>query len=348
MRKPFSNPAPCFAASRRLIISHLPPASICINFRLLPGLCGWLFIMGCPFLCRAQTAVLSPAPIITGNEAPYVEVERGPNHSIMQQVLQFTDERGQTAFLTNHYTALLTGAHHLVNGQWLDSSVQIQITAAGGVGTNTQHQVSFPTDIAGGVDVQTPDGQHLIGRPAFLSYLDYSTGTNILLAEITNSTGTLVSSNRVIYPAAFTDVDIDVSYDYRIDGLEQNIVLKQQLADPSEFGLISQNVALQIYTEFLDNPLAPQITPLDTAIQNEFLDFGAMQMVQGKAFAVGDESNQIATRKHWAVINQRHFLVEEIDFAALAPLMQNLPAPTPAIDPNASPIPIRHRFLPGS
>ena len=69
-----------------------------------------------------------------------------------------------------------------------------------------------------------------------------------------------------------------------------------------------------------------------------------MQMVQGKAFAIGDEGNQIPTRKHWAVINNRSFLVEEIDFAALAPLMQNLPAP--AADPNGSPMPIRHRLLP--
>ena len=187
-----------------------------------------LLLFSCA-LGRAQTPA-PPGP--AADDTPYAEIERGPNHSVLQQVLPYTDLRGQAAFRTNRYTALASGMHYWANGQWLDASAAIQITPEGGAATNAQHQVFFPTDIAGGIDIQTPDGQHLIGRPAFLSYLDYSSGTNILLAEITNSTGSLVSTTAVTYPSAFTDTAIDVTYENRLDGLEQNVVLKQQLPDP--------------------------------------------------------------------------------------------------------------------
>ena len=137
--------------------------------------------------------------------------------------------------MTNSYTELANGMAHLVNGRWIDSSDQIQLTRTGAEATTSQHRVAFLGNInAGPVDVTMPDGRHLAGKILGLSYLDVSSGNSVLIAELKDSIGELVvpPGNQVLYPDSFTDFRADVLYVNGIGEVEQLVILRQQPPSP--------------------------------------------------------------------------------------------------------------------
>jgi Concanavalin A-like lectin/glucanases superfamily/Bacterial TSP3 repeat len=254
-------------------------------------------------------------------------VSAGGNFRIWQSTVPIsTNESGQVIDRTNSYTELSSGMNYLSNGLWVSASENIQITANGGAATNGQHQVAFAADIntPNAVQITTPDGLQLQTHILGLSYLDTASGSNVLFAELTNSIGQIVASNRVVYTNAFTDVSADVRYTYRRSGIEQDIVLDQQPPGPQGFGLNSQTTYLQVWTEFLNSPV-PVVTPINGGNDNS-LQFGAMHMIQGKAFILGNGSNTIHVTKQWQIIQGRTFLVEQVPYAQIAAQLQSLPS----------------------
>jgi hypothetical protein len=170
------------------------------------------------------------------------------------------------------------------NGQWLDSVEQINIQPDGSASaTAGQHQAYFPANIYNGViKLVTPDGLQLESRPVGLSYDD---GTNtVLIAELTNSVGQLISSNQVIYANAFVGVDADLLYTYHKGGFEQDVIFRVQPSAPEEFGMNSKNTLLQVLTEFFNPPMPTEnFGPVDP--QNDLRDttlrFGKMYIKVG-------------------------------------------------------------------
>jgi alpha-tubulin suppressor-like RCC1 family protein len=267
------------------------------------------------------------AGVTTNESAAYAVADVGANYRVWQQAVPlFTNESGQVTYLTNSYRELATGMNFLSNGQWVASTEDIQITPEGGAATNGQHQVNFAANInaANAVQITTPDGLQLNTHIMGLTYYDSATGSNVLFAELQDTTGQLVTNNQVVYPNAFTDSDADVRYTYTRAGLEQDIVVQQQLPAPATYGLNPDTTWLQVWTEFTDPP-TPGIEPiLDGA--DERLDFGIMKMERGKAFVMGNESNSVPVNKAWTTVAGRTFLVEQVQFGAVASQLQNLPA----------------------
>ena len=75
---------------------------------------------------------------------------------------------GSIVLRIHRYVELATGLNHLVNGQYVPSSDQIELSADGtsASATNGQHQAYFPADIANGViELVTPDGKTLESQP---------------------------------------------------------------------------------------------------------------------------------------------------------------------------------------
>lgn len=126
--------------------------------------------------------------------------ENGPDHRIWQwQSYEITPD-GQTRAHIHQVTELSTGLNHLVNGQYIESSEEIEALPQGGAeAVNAPSQAYFPGDIyQGTIRLQGPDGKLLESRPIGLCY---DNGTNtVLFAELTNSVGYLADSNQVIYP----------------------------------------------------------------------------------------------------------------------------------------------------
>ena len=144
-----------------------------------------------------------------GYQAPnYVAAQLGPNSCVWQSAIPIsTNQQGQVTYRTNSYTELATGLNHLVNGKWVPSSENIQITAGGGVAINGQHQVSFAANVnaSNAVQITTPDSLQLKTHIMGLSYYDSSTGSNVLFSELQDSTGQVVANNQVVYSNAFAN-----------------------------------------------------------------------------------------------------------------------------------------------
>ena len=185
---------------------------------------------------------------------PYAIVSRDANSRVWEQTTYEVSPSGQTISHVNNYTELGTGLCYQQNGQWMDSREQINILPDGSAsGTNGQHQAYFPSDIYNGtIKLVTPDGLQLQSQPVGLFYDDGS--NTVMIAELTNSVGQLISPNQMIYTNAFTGVDADLLYTYRMSGFEQDVIFRQQPPAPEQFGLNSDSVQLQLLTEYYNPP----------------------------------------------------------------------------------------------
>src|SRR5208283_5374852 len=122
----------------------------------------------------------------------------------------------------------------------------------------------------------------------------------------------------------FTTVQADVQYTCAISGLEQFIVLREQLPSPALWGLNPATTLLEAWTEFY-NPPIPVITPVQLANgPDQFLTFGPMSMGKGEAFAIGSETNKVQVTKQWIVSSGRTVLVEQVPLPLLEPLLEDL------------------------
>jgi hypothetical protein len=272
--------------------------------------------------------------LVTANPSPvkYIIGQQGANSRVWQTVTQVTNNQGNLTLQTNQaYVELATGLNHLVNGQWVASSEQIQISPDGSsaVATNGQHQVHFPGNIySGQIKLVTPDGQTLQSQPIGLSYFD---GTNsVLIAMVTNATGAILpSGNQVIYANAFAGLDADLLYTYTKAGFEQDVILREQPPQPAVLGLNSRSTRLQVLTEFFNAP-QPSLNAMSVStaagnLEDDALSFGVMQMGRGKAFLLGTNSPSVGVNKRWFVVNGRQFLIEEVPIVSIAQAINTLP-----------------------
>jgi hypothetical protein len=194
------------------------------------------------------------------------------------------------------------------------------------------HKVIFASDLAtaGAIDMQTPDGKRLRSHIIGLSYFDKASGQSVLIAEVTNSIGALISSNQVLYQNAFTDFKGSVRYTYTRAGLEQDVIMEEAPPAPEAYGLNSATTVLQILTEFLSPP-QPSVksmsfqTRTGEIIADEDLDFGVMKLRRGKAFMIGADSPGIPVKKQWLNLDRRWFLVEEVPIGRMQSGLETLP-----------------------
>jgi hypothetical protein len=248
-------------------------------------------------------------------DSPYVIVEQGANHRVVQNVSWIRLASGELRPRTNSYTELATGMAHPFNGKLVESSPEIQTTPNGAQAINGLHQVKFQGNInsAGAIDVTLPDGQHLVSNPLGICYLDKASGKSVMLAELKDAQGEILPTGRhALFRDAFTDFKADVLYEMSIAGLEQFVILRQKLPSPAELGLDPKTTMLQVITEFQNGP-QPALTALEGEAGSDLrIDFGSMQMVRGVAFALGTEGNQVPVTKEWHVADGRTFLIEQV------------------------------------
>ena len=230
----------------------------------LSHLCSWVPLLAAALLFSTRAFAQTQQGNQTINSTDYAISAQGANSQVWQSVVpSFTNQQGQVTYQTNSSTELATGLNFLSNGQWVASSEDIQISAGGGAATNGQHQVNFVANInaSNAVQITTPEGLQLKSQILGLSFYDSATGSNVLFAQLQDSTGQVVANNQVVYPNAFTDCDADVRYTYTRAGFEQDIVVQQQLPAPSSYGLNPDTTWLQVWTEFTDPP-TPAIEPI--------------------------------------------------------------------------------------
>ena len=130
----------------------------------------------------------------------YAVASRDGNQKIWSKVTwQSNSLTRELTAKTNSFIELATASAHLVNGAWVDSSDQIEITKTGAQATNSQHQVAFLGNInsSGAIDVTLPEGgKHLASSVIGLSYEDLATGKSVLISTVKDSIGQLLPSGN--------------------------------------------------------------------------------------------------------------------------------------------------------
>lgn len=293
----------------------------------------------------ASTSAARPA------DTPYEVVSRDANSRVWERTEYEQGASGEWVPRVHRYIELATGLNYKdSSGNLVESKEEINPAPGGGAeAVQGEHKVYFPYDIySGAIEIITPDGEQLKCRPLGISYFD---GTNsVMVAELTNSVGQIISGNQVIYTNVLDGVAADLVLTYRKGGLESELVFREQPPAPEVFGLRSENARLELLTEWF-NPPEPEQTASQTgtndsgqAMADTTLRFGAMTMVPGKAFAVdatgtatGLQSTNagqaitpadgIPVYKTWTTLEGRTFLVEEVWASDILPQLKALPAP---------------------
>lgn len=325
------------------------------TFNILTGLLIFTLITA-----KAQSNdLLSPS---TGTNQAVVPVyryqlaARDANQQTWQATTLITNANGQISRQIHKFVEIANGLNHWQNGQWVESREAVEIQPDGtAAATNGQHQAYFPIDLyEETIKLVTPDNYQLKSQPIGLGYDD---GSNIvMIGTLTNSTGSLLGSNQVIYADAFSGIKADLLYTYRKGGFEQDVILRQQPPLPESMGLNPATTRLQVYTEFFDTPNPLVSTNVfqvqgGLSMSDQMLSFGSMKMVPGHAFLSGDskvdnKKDTIVVGKQWLNWEGRQILVEEVPLAALTNDVASLPKLSMTGTENYQKLAVNHRRLP--
>lgn len=278
------------------------------------------------------------------NAATVVSV--GPNSRTW---LTVADSNGPTYSFGNAGPAsgqvveMYTGMNYWDGQNWVTSDPSFETTDNGFAANRTQHKVHLAADlnVAGAVSVTTRDGIVLNSTPIGIGLFDAASGNFALIATITNSTGVLVDSNKVVYPNAFAGVCANVVYTMKRGAFHQDVVLTGQL-DPTAYGFPATTTRIQVVTEFFSAPeptRKPQLLRQETNsivraqmvspdLNDETLGFGEFVLGAGKAFTAStptNHSNHAAVGKQFMTGDGRQFLIETVEYRSIQGELQALP-----------------------
>jgi len=266
----------------------------------------------------AQGQTVSPTNQLGVAQGPYRIIERGPHHRVIQRLTIETNVvNNRTIIRTNShsYTEIETGMHRRNStGEFVEASDGIAPAPGGAATTNSAHDVFFAANAnsATALKIKMPDGKTILkSHVAWLRYSDKENGNSTIIAELTDSVGQIIGANEVLYTNALVgDCTADILYHNTKAGIEQDIILRSQPPDPIKYGI--SNAVLQVWTEFVGGPSPKRFASLTHASsEDERLDFGAMIMGPGEAFAIGGKAS-IRVQKHWVELEGRRFLVEQV------------------------------------
>ena len=120
-----------------------------------------------------------------------------------------------------------------ITGQWQESQEKFDLTRDGyAIARSGPAQVivsPVANDSAGTVDYLASDGRRFRSTLLGISISDRVTGTNLMLAEVTNSIGKQIAPNEVLFPDCFAGLSADVRLTYLKGEFHQDVILKQAL-----------------------------------------------------------------------------------------------------------------------
>jgi len=277
--------------------------------------------------------------------SPVTVTDRGAHHRSWDSIKTYRTSYGRDIYRTNSYVELGTGLHYWENGQWKPTSTEIQILEGEAIASQGPIKVSFAANLnsIGAIDMLTSQGRRFRSHVLCLAYTDAKSGQSVLIGQIQDSNGGVLPPNEVIYQDAFDgDVVADVRYNYSPAGLEQDIVLLAAPPSPSEWGLDPSSTRLEVWTEFVAAPTPNQTLIVlreeappgarnawaEPDLADHQLDFGEIDIGAGYAFTSGDRdvfSGGALTAKLWTQVEGRTFLIEQVPYSDLIPLLQTLP-----------------------
>jgi hypothetical protein len=150
-----------------------------------------------------------------------------------------------------------------------------------------------------------------------LSFRDLASGQNILIAEVKDCEGQLVSPNVIVFPDAFDNVRAALKYTYSRHRFEQDVIIYENPPLPPD--LDPKTTVIEMYSEFFDPPTSETVSVQKAdGLIDENLEFGAMRIGEGSAYVLNDDTLEpVDTFKTWAQFPgddglTRHFLIESV------------------------------------
>lgn len=265
---------------------------------------------------------------------PYQITEKSAGHRVWERTNYEARADGSVIPHVHRYTELAAGLYYQdQTGVWVESREEIEPYAHGAIARQGQYQVIFAGNLntASAIDQQTPDGKRLRSNILGLAYHDQSSGQSVIIAQIQDSQGELISSNQVLYPNAFAGVKADVRYTYKRGGFEQDVILREQLPAPASLGLVSSNTEIEVLTEFVDPPTAKVISHQlnHSSLSDDDISWGRMQLGHGRAFDLGaaaQHHSKIRVRRQYITAAGRTILIEGVPFPEIQSYLSSLPA----------------------
>jgi RHS repeat-associated protein len=272
----------------------------------------------------------------------YVIAKSG-NGQTWESVKPLTNLVGTVTYKTNYIQELATGMHYFDTnaGQWKPSDPTFTDNLDSFIALKVQAKVTLKKDlnVGGSVFVTTPDQKQIYSTPVALGLFDPVTGAFAVIGEITNCTGTLVSSNMIVYDRPFSDGDggrLCGSLVYTIGQatFEQDYIWTANL-NPQLYGFNS-NCWVQVISEIQSAPEAdilerPVYIEQDEAkrqqtqtpdIFDQTVGWGELVLGPGKAYMIGADGqtmNPIAdVHKELRREPSRSLLIESVPFGAIS------------------------------
>ena len=271
-----------------------------------------------------------------GTIEDYAVVARAANSRSWGAITVRTNDAGQVITATNRsYTEIAANiSFQDAAGNWSDSEGGLVIVADGARSGKSPLRVHFDGDgnaDGGAVRMTAPDGKVFVSKVFGISYYDPALDTNVLIATLKSTQGSLVGTNHILYQNAFDGLNADLWYTYSISGLDQDVVLHDCPPSPAVYGLNPASARLQVFTEWFDPPEPRKTAAEDDGIAHDaWLDFGSTIMGPGAALFTQGQGDPVPVEsgtiyKHWGKISGRDWLVEEIRYPVIARLLQTLP-----------------------
>ncbi len=268
----------------------------------------------------------------------------GPHHRLRESVRPFLESDGQISYVTNQFVEIGVGLNRYdaEKEAWVPAKAEFEQAPSGYlVARGTQHQLILAPDLNSGVTVDflTPDGMRLQSAVYGIGVMDPESGKDYLLAEVKNSSPTLVSATEVVYQDAFDDVHADIRYRLGLDRFEQDLILREQVSPEllEQLGLNPKTARLFLLTEFLEPPSPVSVSKPVRSGQGRFLadeelGFGEMRIGRGSAFSLEDEQRgfEAPVGKEWLDLDGRRFLLEQVEYLDVLEPLQRLPLPDQA------------------
>ena len=161
-------------------------------------------------------------------------------------------------------------------------------------------------------------------------YQDTATGNAVVIAQLQDSTGTLISANQVLYQNAFDGINADVRYTYKKGSFEQDIILRNQPPDPALFGMNPATTEIMVMTKFIDPPVETikENTSRSHPEPDDDVSWGMMRIGHGRAFDLNaDQSPQtgVLVNRRYLTVQGVKVLLESVPLPRIQSQLQKLP-----------------------
>jgi hypothetical protein len=244
-------------------------------------------------------------------------LERGQDHRVWSRVIQESQPDGQIIERISRYVEMASGLHYWSDAkdgrgpQWVDSQERFELFADGAIARHGPHQVILQPNAssAGLVDLLTADGKRFVSHVIGLAYTDLN-GASLLIAEPNESIGEVTGVNEITYRDALEGpARCDIRYTYTRGGFEPDVVVRERLPAPVEYGLNPATTRIEIWTAFTEahvpvktetflKPSSTVALP-DAQMSDERMQFGAMEIGAGRAFLVDGDETSVRAGKNW-------------------------------------------------